>query len=326
MPATSGGAVAGGRRLPSQPAAPAALFDCWRDPRKPRGVRIALAAVVVAVALSSVAAAGPTCRTSFLGCRTRPQKIRFCRAACVTTRTVCKQAFRSSRLKVRCTKRALRVCVSEGGSCIHACDAGNPCPAGQQCVAGRCIMAEPCQTPCGDGCCGGDYPNCGPDGRCWTKPCESLCGTSCCGGKFPNCGPDDRCWSKPCETLCGKTCCGGATPVCDAGTCQAGSGGGGGDGFPTNLPPGTYSLVICISGTVSLPCQGIGSIPFQSLAQFEAAIGAAFDQWLAATAGTPDCSRGAATYSAFDGSQFTATATATCGEATETLKLTVRHE
>ena len=67
------------------------------------------------------------------------------------------------------------------------------------------------------------------------------------------------------------------------------------------------------------------AIPFQGLAQFKNAITSALDQWLAATAGTPDCSVGAATYSGFDGSEFSATASATCGDATETLTLTVRH-
>ena len=84
-------------------------------------------------------------------------------------------------------------------------------------------------------------------------------------------------------------------------------------------------LSICISGSITLPCQDAGTIPLQGLAQFKAAITSALDQWLAATAGTPDCSRGAATYSGFDGSEFTATATATCGEASATLRITVRH-
>jgi hypothetical protein len=292
-------------------------------------MRIVLALVVVVVLVSGAAASGPSCRTAFLGCRTHAQKIRYCHAACVTTRTICTQAFRKTRLERRCVKRALRVCLSEGGSCIHACDVQHPCASGLDCVSGRCIMAQPCQTACGGGCCGGDYPYCGPDLQCWTKPCEAVCGTTCCGGRYPSCGPDGHCWSKPCETLCGTTCCGGDAPVCDAGQCRAGSGGGGGggsgDGFPTNLPPGTYAVVICISGTVSLPCQSAGSIPFQGADQFKAAITSAFDQWLAATAGT-DCSRGATTYSAFDGTAFTATATATCGEASETLRITLRHE
>ena len=285
---------------------------------------IALALLIAVTTLVSPAdAAGPSCRSSFAGCRTRAQKIRFCRAACVTTREVCEKAFIKGRLERRCASRALRACLGEGGSCIHACDAQHPCSAEQRCVSGRCIMAQPCKTTCGTGCCGGDFPNCGPDLQCWTKPCESLCGDTCCGGRYPNCGADLRCWTKPCETLCGDTCCGGDAPLCDAGTCRPGSPGG--DGFPTNLPPGNYALIICISGSVTLPCQDAGTIPFQGLAQFKAAITSALDQWLAATAGTPDCSRGAATYSGFDGSEFTTTATATCGEASATLTITVRH-
>jgi len=111
--------------------------------------------------------------------------------------------------------------------------------------------------------------------------------------------------------------------VCDGGTCRPGPAGGG--GFPTDLPPGNYELIICISGTITLPCQSAGTIPFQGLAQLQAAITSALDQWLAATAGTPDCTRGATTYSGFDGTQFTATATATCGEASSTMTITIRH-
>lgn len=151
--------------------------------------------------VSPAGAAGPSCRTAFAGCRTHAQKIRFCRAACVTTRSVCESAFISGRLERRCASRAVRVCVGEGGSCIHACDAQHPCGADQQCVSGQCIMAPPCKTACGSGCCGGDYPYCGPDFQCWTKPCESVCGDGCCGGD---------------------------TPVCDGGTCRSGPSGGDG--------------------------------------------------------------------------------------------------
>ena len=285
-------------------------------------VRICLAVLIaVATLISTAGAAGPSCRTAFAGCHTRAQKTRFCRAACVTTRAVCQSAFIKGRLQRRCEKQSLRVCLGEGGSCVHVCDAQTPCAAAQQCVNGQCIMAQPCATACGTGCCGGDYPSCGPDLQCWTKPCENLCGDSCCGGHYSNCGPDQRCWTKPCDTLCGDTCCGGDAPLCDGGTCRSGTSGG--DGFPTNLPPGTYELIICISGTITLPCQSAGTIPFQGLAQFREAITSAFDQWLAATAGTPDCTRGATTYSGFNGSAFTATATATCGDATQTLTITV---
>jgi len=84
-------------------------------------------------------------------------------------------------------------------------------------------------------------------------------------------------------------------------------------------------LSICISGSITLPCQDAGTIPLQGLAQFKAAITSALDQWLAATAGTPDCSRGAATYSGIDGSDFTPAATATSGEAYTTVRSGVRH-
>jgi hypothetical protein len=74
-----------------------------------------------------------------------------------------------------------------------------------------------------------------------------------------------------------------------------------------------------------LPCQSAGTIPFQGRAQLEAAITSALDQWLAATAGSSDCTRGATTYSAFDGARFTATATATCGDASSTMTISIRH-
>ena len=279
--------------------------------------------IAVALLAGEANAAAPSCRTSFAGCRTHAQKIRYCRAACVTTRTVCQSAFIKGRLERQCTKRALRACLGEGGRCIHACDEQQPCGAGQRCVSGQCIMAQPCETTCGSSCCGGDYPHCGPDLRCWTNPCETVCGETCCSGRYPNCGPNLRCWSGPCETLCGDTCCGGDRPLCDGGTCRPGTPGS--DGFPSNLPPGDYALSICISGTVTVPCQSAGMIPFQGLASFKAAIAAAFEQFLVATAGTADCSRGATTYSGFDGAAFTAAATATCGQATETLTITVRH-
>lgn len=261
-----------------------------------RRLVLALAALVCVTGSVSVADAAVSCRSSFLGCRTRAQRVRFCQAACTTTRTVCRTTFSSGKLQRRCAKRALRVCLGEGGTCIRACDSAAACRAGEQCASGQCIMAEPCRTACGASCCGGDYPYCGPEGRCWTKPCQ---------------------------TLCGDTCCGGDSPVCDGGHCSRGptipS-----DGFPTNLPPGTYALTFCISGVVSVPCQAVGTLPLTGLAAFESAIQTALDQWLAATAGS-ECTRGAATYSAFDGSAFTATATATCGPYSSTVQLVVRH-
>ena len=285
--------------------------------------RVLWALCLVAVPLATDAPA-VSCRGSFLGCRSHAQRVRFCQAACTTTRTICRAAFIRRRLEQRCQTRALRVCLSEGGSCIHGCDAQHPCPAQQQCVSGRCIMAEPCKTACGSNCCGGDYPYCGTDGRCWTKPCTNVCGDGCCGGRYPNCGPDGNCWTKPCDSLCGDTCCGGAYPVCDDGVCRPGdSSSGGGGGFPTNLPPGNYGLTVCVSGVVNF-CQSAGVIPLVGLSEFETAIRSALDQWIASTAGS-GCARGATTFSAFDGSSFTATASATCGEYTESVQITVRR-
>jgi len=152
--------------------------------------RVFWALCLVAVPLATDAPA-VSCRGSFLGCRSHAQRVRFCQAACTTTRTICRAAFIRRRLEQRCQTRALRVCLSEGGSCIHGCDAQHPCPAQQQCVSGRCIMAEPCKTACGSNCCGGDYPYCGTDGRCWMKPCTNLCGDGCCGGRYRTAGPTE---------------------------------------------------------------------------------------------------------------------------------------
>ena len=98
--------------------------------------------------------------------------------------------------------------------------------------------------------------------------------------------------------------------------------------MPTNLPPGNYTVTLCVSGYVSLPCQVAGTIPFQGVSQFQSALDSVINQWLAATAGLPDCTRSAATYSAFDGSSFTVTFSVTCSSegtsVSETVNITVR--
>jgi hypothetical protein len=80
---------------------------------------IALLFAVTMLASPAIAAA-PSCRTAFAGCRTHAQKIRFCRAACVTTRSVCESAFISGRLERRCASRAVRVCVGGGAASARA--------------------------------------------------------------------------------------------------------------------------------------------------------------------------------------------------------------
>ena len=86
---------------------------------------------------------------------------------------------------------------------------------------------------------------------------------------------------------------------------------------------------MCVSGYVSLPCQAVGSIPFHGVAQFQSALNTVINQWLAATAGLPDCTRGATTYSPYDGSSFTVTFSVTCsspaGSVSETVNITVQH-
>jgi hypothetical protein len=298
------------------------------------------------------------CRTSFMGCGPdgrpyRKQLVRQCRAVCRAFHDRCTTAFNKGRLRTRCRRDLIATCLPAGGSCSHPCDAANPCPTGKQCIGGQCILDPP--DRCGSGVCPTDYPHCGPDRRCWTQPCAELCGSSCCGGNFPvcgsdalchppdgcgdrtcpvdypHCGPDGNCWTRACDNLCGTdNCCGGDHPVCKSdGLCYPGEPSDGG-GIPPNLPPGNYTVTICISGYVTIPCQAAGSIPYESRAQFQNALNGVINQWLAATAGVPDCSRGAATYSGFDGSSFTVRFSVTCsspsGSVSQTVDITVRHD
>jgi len=279
---------------------------------------------------------------------------RQCQAVCRTFRDRCTTNFNKGKLRSRCFHDLVATCLTAGGTCTHTCDAANPCPTGKQCVSGQCILDPP--DRCGKGVCPADYPHCGPDRRCWTQPCAEVCGDSCCGGSFPvcggdglchapdscggstcpldypHCGTDGRCWTGACETLCGTdNCCGGDHPVCKSdGLCYPSSDGDGdGGGLPPNLPPGNYAVTMCISGYVSIPCQGVGTIPFEGRAQFANALNSVINQWLAATAGMPDCTRGATSYSAFDGSSFTVSFSVTCsspsGSVSETVNITVHH-
>jgi hypothetical protein len=325
--------------------------------------RALVLAAVLLLGGSATVSRAYDCKGSFLGCghkgqpHRKQQMVRHCQAMCRTYRDRCRTAFTNGKMRTRCFRDQIATCVTAGGTCEHPCDAANPCPGGKQCVAGQCILDPP--DRCGGGVCPTDYPHCGPDGRCWTQPCADLCGSSCCGGNFPvcgsdalchpadrcgdrtcpadypHCGPDGNCWSKTCDNLCStNNCCGGAYPVCESdGLCHStgpdGGGGSGGAGIPTNLPPGNYTVTMCVSGYVSLPCQVAGTIPFQSRTQFQNALNSVITQWLAATAGMPDCTRGATTYSPFDGSSFTVTFAVTCsspsGSVSETLNITVHH-
>lgn len=267
-------------------------------------VRILILTAVLVVG-TTISAPALSCRGSFLGCRSHAQKVSFCRASCRTRRNLCTTMFRKTGgLRKRCYDVMVSTCIGQGGVCGRGCGTRNPCPAGQQCVLGQCILKAP--DRCGTGVCPANFPNCGPDGRCWTKPCATLCaGGGCCSPDFPVCGGDGLCHP-------------GST----------GGGGGGAGGVPTNLPPGNYTVTLCVSGAISLPCQPVETIPLTSISQFQAALDTATNQWLAATANLPDCTRGATTYSAFNGSSFTASFTATCsspaGSVSETMDITVR--
>lgn len=82
------------------------------------------------------------------------------------------------------------------------------------------VPAEPC-----GGRCSGNFPNCGPDGRCWDRPCATLCGGGCCGPSLPTCGPDQaHCYAPPTgggsgipRTICPQACAltiGGCQSAC----------------------------------------------------------------------------------------------------------------
>ncbi|TMA34436.1 MAG: hypothetical protein E6J79_16620 [Deltaproteobacteria bacterium] len=320
-------------------------------------LRVLLLAMIL-LGPSATAVQAYDCHASFLGCgpggRPHPkQLVRQCRGVCRTFRDRCHTAFNNGKMRTRCYRDLIATCLTAGGTCASACDAANPCPAGKQCVQGQCILHPP--DRCQGAVCPAGYPNCGPDGRCWTQPCAELCGSSCCGGShpvcgsdslchppdscgdrtcpvdYPHCGPDGKCWNGPCANVCGTdNCCGGDHPVCKSdGLCYRDPTSDGGSGVPANLPPGNYTVTMCVSGYVSLPCQPVGTIPFEGRTQFQTALNTAINQWLAATAGIPDCTRGATTYSAFDGSSFTVTFAVTCtspaGSVSETVHITVHR-
>jgi len=273
----------------------------WR--RMPFVFRVLVLAALL-LRVSATAARAYDCRGSFFGCSHKGQKlhkqlVRQCQGVCRTYYDRCTTAFSKGRIRTRCWKDMVATCLTAGGTCSYTCDDANPCPTGKQCVDGQCILDPP--DRCGGGVCPADYPNCGPDGRCWTKPCADLCGTGCCGGSFPicggdglchppdacgdgtcpadypHCGTDGRCWSKACDNLCGAdNCCGGDHPICKSdGLCYPDGPTGGGGGVPTDLPPGNYTVSMCVSGYVSLPCQVVGSIPFHGVALFQNVDGSA---------------------------------------------------
>lgn len=79
-------------------------------------------------------------------------------------------------------------------------------------------------------------------------------------------------------------------------------------GFPTNLTPGTYQILVSGSG---LPPTSYGTIQLKSLGSFAKAFMKALDDAVAAVSYVPGCSAGTS-YSTFDGNAFSATVTVTC--------------
>jgi hypothetical protein len=197
--------------------------------------------------------------------------------------------------------------------CNHGtstCVADPPrCPAGfpNDCGTGFCCPSgDTCNAT---GCCSGQYPV-----ACGNYCCSpgSTCGQ---GGCSDPCPPD-----KP--VACGSPlyCC-AAGGVCGQGGCVSPSGGN-----PT-LPAGNYNVTICVSGTISLPCTGLGSFPIDQLPAFEQAMQSAIAQFLGA-GGAQGCSIGAGQAVAAGGG-VDVTFSATCSDpqgasATETVVLRVR--
>src|SRR5689334_6096848 len=62
-------------------------------------------------------------------------------------------------------------------------------------VASARIALASCSSDAG--CTNPGFPNCGPDGNCWSGPCDTLCDNTCCGGDYPYCYSDGTCHSQP---------------------------------------------------------------------------------------------------------------------------------
>ncbi len=92
-------------------------------------------------------------------------------------------------------------------------------------------------------------------------------------------------------------------------------------GFPTNLTPGTYQLVV--SGT-GLPPTSYGTIKLKNLGAFAKSFMKALNAAVAAVSFVPNCNIGVS-YSPFDGDAFSATVTVTCtvGGQSGTASLTI---
>src|SRR5438128_2142648 len=178
--------------------------------------------------------------------------------------------------------------------------------------------------------CRGSFFGCGHKGKTLRKQlvrqCQGVCRTyyDRCTTAFNKGRMRTRCWKDMVATCltAGGTCaysCDDAHPCSTGKQCV--------DGQCILDPPDRCGG--CVSGYVSLPCQAVGSIPFHCIAQFQNALNTVINQWLAATAGLPDCTRGATTYSPYDGSSFTVTFSVTCsspaGSVSETINITVQH-
>src|SRR5207244_3497965 len=61
---------------------------------------------------------------------------------------------------------------------------------------------------------------------------------------------------------------------------------------PIWLPPGIYNVTLCADGTVTIPCQQVGTFPIHDLAKFERAISGTLSKVLSSN-GAGNCTLGA---------------------------------
>jgi len=60
---------------------------------------------------------------------------------------------------------------------------------------------------------------------------------------------------------------------------------------PIWLPPGNYNVTLCADGTVTIPCQQVGTFPIHDLAKFERAISGTLSKVLSSN-GAGNCALG----------------------------------
>jgi hypothetical protein len=233
-------------------------------------------------------------------------RVTRCYANCPVQLTGCRDTFIRGHFYRDCVKRVVYACKHAGG-----CGAVVPPPPTDRCRGGVfCPLGRPVCDTTGWKCvrAGGTCPATSPvkcDGFCCAAGDTCASNRSCCPSGYP--------------VDCGTYCC-TAGGVCGEGGCTPPPTG------PPSLPPGSYNVTICISGTVSLPCTPVGAFPVDTLATFEQAMQSVIVQFLA-SGGATGCSIGAGQVAAAGGGvnvQFSATCSDSGASASETVVLQVR--